>query len=108
MALAYRLDFCCVCPEYFPLLSTVYGAAETPTFKGHHFSSLAAHKELELFLRENLSNNFRMLNSRKCRQQLSGSANDACLDSEPRKSFVPRLDLHILDPCVKVTLISRV
>jgi len=62
MALAYRLDFCCVCPEYFPLLSTVYGAAETPTFKGHHFSSLAAHKELELFLRENLSNNFRMLN----------------------------------------------
>jgi hypothetical protein len=31
----------------------------SPTFKGHHFSSLAAHKELEPFLRENLSNNFR-------------------------------------------------
>jgi hypothetical protein len=30
----------------------------SPNFKGHHFSSLAAHKELELFLRKNLSNNF--------------------------------------------------
>jgi hypothetical protein len=37
----------------------------SPNFKGHHFSSLAAHKELELFLRENLSNNFWMLDSRK-------------------------------------------
>jgi hypothetical protein len=31
----------------------------SPNFKGHHFSSLAGHKELELLLRENLSNNFR-------------------------------------------------
>ena len=66
IAMAYSWIFCCVCREYFPLLGILSGTAErAPTFKGHHFSSLGAHKELELFLRENLSNNFRMLDSRK-------------------------------------------
>jgi hypothetical protein len=45
----------------------VYGAAETlANFQRSSLLALSAHKELELFLRENLPNNFRMLDSRKC------------------------------------------
>jgi hypothetical protein len=66
IALAYMLDFLLCVPGVLSLVRILCGAAErSPTFKGHHFSSLGAHKELELFLRENLSNNFRMLDSRK-------------------------------------------
>ena len=50
-----------------------FGAAETlANFRRSSLLALAAHKELELVLGENLSNIFWMLDSRKCRQQSSG------------------------------------
>jgi len=76
----------------------------SPNFKGHHFSSLAAHKELELFLRENLSNNFGCCIPGKSDSSQAVWRNDACLDSEPWKEFLSQP----LDPHIKVMLISRV
>ena len=55
-----QAGFSVVCARSTSFAPSFYGTAKrSPTFKIHHFWSLGAHKELEVFLRENLSNNFR-------------------------------------------------